>query len=85
MDQNMKGNSIKIVFMERGNINEQMVDHTLVLGKVIKCTGKGYLNGQMGENMKAIILKIKNMGKGILNGRMEENIQAHGSVIIFYF
>ena len=55
----MMGNSMKMKFKVKENINGQIKDH--MIGCIIKCKDLENLSGRMVECMKEIILKI---GKG---------------------
>ena len=58
------GNSMKMKFKVKENINGRIKDHMKVIGCIIKCKDLENLSGRMVECMKENTLKIRNKGKG---------------------
>lgn len=58
-----------------------MVGLIKVIGKMVKCMGKGYIYGKMEENIKVITIMIKNMEMEDITGLMGKCFRGPGLMV----
>ena len=70
--------SLIIIFMDRENIDGQIIGNIQEIGSIIKCMEQVFLHGLMAENTKVNILMTKNKVMVCLLGQMEDNMMDIG-------
>lgn len=78
---NIKENFLIIILKEKEDINGQIVEFIMEIGKITKCMEQVNLHGVTEENTQANIKMIKSTGKGFFIGQTDKDIKVIGKMV----